>query len=216
MRIPRFRTIIGLISGPALIATGLATFTLASAGPAAAGQPVTQTLTPPPPSFETCKTVGNGFICEGARIMTYGPDDAGIACGSGAGAVEIFDQGTHNQHAIRFYNTDGNLVRRVIYDQYFSQFSNPLTGVAVPYTQHNTTTDVLAVPGDFGSATETTAGQTNFTVPHLGAVLLNAGKTVFGADGTLEFSAGPQGFLAYFYNGNAATLAELCTALGAS
>ena len=216
MRIPRFRTIIGLISGPAIIATGLATFTLASAGPAAAGQPVTQTLTPPPPSFETCKTVGNGFICEGARTMTYGPDDAGIACGSGAGAVEIFDQGTHNQHAIRFYNTDGNLVRRVIYDQYFSQFSNPLTGVAVPYTQHNTTTDVLAVPGDFGSATETTEGQANFTVPHLGAVLLNAGKTVFGADGTLEFSAGPQGFLDYFYNGNTAALDELCTALGAS
>lgn len=148
--------------------------------------------------------------------MTYGPDDAGIACGSGAGAFDVFDQGTHNQHAIRFYNADGNLVRRVIYDQYFSQFSNPLTGVAVPYTQHNTTTDVLAVPGDFGSATETTTGQTNFTVPHLGAVLLNAGKTVFGADGTLEFSAGPQGFLDYFYNGNTAALAELCTALGAS
>jgi hypothetical protein len=216
MRIPRFRTIIGLISGPAIIAAGLATFLLASAGPAAAGQPVTQTLTPPPPSFETCKTVGNGFICEGARTMTYGPDDAGIVCGSGAGAFDVLDQGTHNQHAIRFYNTDGNLTRRVIYDQYFSQFSNPLTGTVVPYTQHNTTTDVLAVPGDFSSATETTTGQNNFTVPHLGAVLLNAGKVVFGADGTLEFSVGPQGFLDYFYNGNTAALDELCAALGAS
>jgi len=48
VRIPRIRTIIGLISGPAIIAGGLATFTLASAGPAAVGQPVTQTLTPPP------------------------------------------------------------------------------------------------------------------------------------------------------------------------
>lgn len=36
MRIQRIRTIIGLISAPALIAGGLATFTLASAGPAAA------------------------------------------------------------------------------------------------------------------------------------------------------------------------------------
>ena len=79
MRIPRFRTIIGLISGPALIAGSLATFALASAGPAAAGQPVTQTLTPPPPSFETCKTVGNGFICDGARTESSGPDDTGIA-----------------------------------------------------------------------------------------------------------------------------------------
>ena len=158
MRIPRFRTIIGLISGPAIIAGGLATFTLASAGPAAAGQPVTQALTPPPPSFETCTTVGNGVICEGARTLSYGPDDTGIACGSGASAFDIFDQGVHNQHAIRFYNAAGNLTKRVIYDQYFSQFSNLLTSAAVPYTQRNTTTDILAVPGDFTSATETTTG----------------------------------------------------------
>jgi GNAT superfamily N-acetyltransferase len=61
-----------------------------------------------------------------------------------------------------------------------------------------------------------TEGEVNFTVPHMGAVLLNAGRTVFGADGTLEFSAGPQGFIDDFYNGNTATVAELCTALGAS
>ena len=171
MRTPRFRTIIGLLSAPAIIAGGLTAFTLASAAPAAAGQPVTQPLTPPPPSFETCKTVGNGFICEGARTMTYGPDDTGITCG---------------------------------------------TGAAIPYTQHNTTTDILAVPGDFASATETVTGQNNFTVPHMGAVFLNAGRVVFGADGTLEFSAGPQGFIDYFFNGNTAAVAELCTALGAS
>jgi len=216
MRIPWFRTIIELISAPAVIAGGLAAFLLASAGPAAAGQPVTQTLTPPPPSFETCKTVGNGFICAGARTETYGPDDTGIVCGSGASAFDIFDQGIHNQHAIRFYNTAGNLTRRVIYDQYVSQFINPLTGAAVPYKQHSTTTDILAVPGDFTSATETTTGQNNYTVPHMGAVLLNAGRVVFGADGTLEFSAGPQGFIDYFYNGNTAAVDELCTALGAS
>jgi hypothetical protein len=46
MRSPRFRTIIGLISGPAVIVGGLAMFLLATAGPAAAGQLVTQTLTP--------------------------------------------------------------------------------------------------------------------------------------------------------------------------
>jgi hypothetical protein len=214
--IVRSRTIISLISGPAIIAGSLATFTFVSAGPALAGQPVTQTLTPPPPSFETCQAVGNGFICDGARTETYSPSDTGITCGSGPGAFDIFDQGTHNQHARRFYATDGNLTRRVIYDQYFSEFTNPLTGAAVPYMQHNTTTDVLAVPGDLTSATETTTGETNFTVPHMGAVLLNAGKVVFGADGTLEFSAGPQGFIDYFYNGNTAALAELCTALGAS
>jgi len=215
--IVRSRTIIRLISGPAIVAGSLATFTFVSAGPALAGQPVTQTLTPPALSFETCKTVGNGFICEGARTETYGPVDTGIACPSGAGAFDIFDQGIHNQHAIRFYNTDGNITRRVIYDQYFGQWSNPSTGAAVPYMQHNTTTDIVTVPGDLTSSTETTTGETNFTVPHMGAVLLNAGKVVFNLfDGTLEFSAGPQGFIDYFYNGNTAALAELCTALGAS
>src|SRR5215471_11646148 len=88
----------------------------ASAGTAFAGQPVTQTLNPPPP-FETCKTVGKRVICDGARTESSGPDDTGVACGSGAGAFDFFDQGTYNQHAIRLYNTDGNLTRRVIYDQ---------------------------------------------------------------------------------------------------
>jgi hypothetical protein len=216
MRTQRFRTIIRLIAGAPIVAGTLAAFTL-TASPALAGQPVTQNLMPPPLSFETCKTVGNGFICEGARTESYSPTDTGIPCGSGAAAFYILDQGTHNQHAIRYYDTNGNLTRRVIYDQYFSQFSNPLTGAAVPYMQHNTTTDVLAVPGDLTSATETTTGETNFTVPHMGAVLLNAGKVVFNLfDGTLEFSAGPQGFIDYFYNGNTAALAGLCTALGAS
>jgi hypothetical protein len=217
MRVRRFRAVIGLISAPAIIAGGLAALALASAGPAAAaGQPVTQALTPPPPSFETCKMVGNGFICAGARTESYGPDDTGIACGSGAGAFDIFDQGTHNQHAIRYYNAAGDLTRRVIYDQYFSQLSNLLTAAAVPYTQHNTITDDLAVPGDFASATETITGEVNFTVPHMGAVFLNAGRTVFGADGALEFSAGPQGFIDYFNDGNTAATAELCAALGAN
>jgi len=215
MRIPRFRTIIGLASGPAIIASVLAAFTLASAVPAAAGQPVTQALTPPPPSFYTCKTVGNGFICDGALTEAYGPDDTEIACGSGAGAFDMFDQGTHNKHAIRFYNAAGDLTKRVVYDQYFSQFTNPLIGAAVPYTQHNTTTDVFAIPGE-PSATETTTGHVTFTVPHLGAVLLNTGRTVFGADGTLEFVAGPHGLGDYFYNGNTTAVADLCTALGAS
>jgi hypothetical protein len=58
-------------------------------GPAAAArQLVTQTVTPPPPSFETCKTVGSEFIC-GTRTPSYGPDDTGIVCGSSASAFDI-------------------------------------------------------------------------------------------------------------------------------
>jgi hypothetical protein len=181
-----------------------------------AAQQATQTLNPPPPSFETCKAVGGGTICQGARTESYGPVDTGIVCGSGTSAFDIFDQATFNQRAIRYYDQNGNLTRRVIHEDYTSaEFSNPLTGAAVPYTQHNTTTDVLAVPGDLSSATETTTGENNYTVPHLGAVFLNAGKVVFGADGSLEFRAGPQNFLDYFVNGDSSVISGLCAALGA-
>ena len=50
----------------------------------------------------------------------------------------------------------------------------------------------------------------------LGAVLLNAGRTVTAPDGTIEFSAGQQDFIDAFVNGNIAVLDELCAALGAS
>jgi hypothetical protein len=93
------------------------------------------------------RPAGNGFICEGARTLSYGPDDTGIVCGSGAGAFDIFDQGTHNQHAIRFHNAAGDLTRRVIYDQ-FSRFSNPLTGAAVPLHALAGRAQTAAVLGD--------------------------------------------------------------------
>jgi hypothetical protein len=182
-----------------------------------AGQPVTQTLTPPPPPFEICKAIGTGTICQGAATLSYGPVDTGIVCGNGSSAFDIFDAGTFDRHAARYYDQDGNLTRRVKHDQYTSaQFSNPLTGAAVPYTQSNTTTDVLAVPGDLGSITETSVGENNYTVPHLGAVFLNAGRSVTSPDGSLDFEAGPQGFLAYFVNGDASVLQPLCAALGVS
>ena len=37
----------------------------------AAGQPATQTLDPPPPSFLACKAVGGGTICSGTRSFAY-------------------------------------------------------------------------------------------------------------------------------------------------
>src|SRR4051794_9170501 len=103
---------------------------------AVAGQPVTQPLTPPPPPFEICKAIGTGTLCQGADIVSYGPVDTGIVCGSGASAFDILDAGTFERHAARYYDRDGNLTRRVKHDRYTSaQLSNPLTRVAVPYTQ---------------------------------------------------------------------------------
>ena len=180
-----------------------------------AGQAVTQTLTPPPPPFEICKAIGTGTICQGTANLSYGPVDTGIVCGSGTSAFDIFDAGTFNRHAARYYDQDGNLTRRVKHDQYSSaQFSNPLTGATVPYTQSNTTTDVLAVPGDLSTTTETNVGENNYILPQVGPVFLNAGRTVTAPDGSSEFEAGPQGFLAYFVDGDASVLQPLCAALG--
>jgi hypothetical protein len=183
-----------------------------------AGQPALQTLNPPPPSFETCKAVGSGTICEGANLDAYGPVDTGIVCGTGVKAFDIFDQGVANTHAIRYYNLDGNLTRRVRHDEYtLGQFSNPLTGATVSYTQTDSTTDILAVPGDLSSATETNAGQNVYRPTAGGApVFLNAGRTVVAPDGALDFRAGPQNFLDYFVDGDASVLNGLCTALGAA
>jgi len=164
----------------------------------------------------TCKTVGNGFTCEGTLTYSYAGYDTGITCGSGAGAFDVIDQGAVNQHSIYRYNTDGNQTELVFFYQAFGQYSNPLTGTVIRYIQHQTVTDVPAVPGDWSVFTDTVTGQNNFTVPGMGAVALNAGKFVFNsADGSVEFS-GPQEFDDYYFNGNTAAVAELCTALGAS
>ncbi len=183
------------------------------------GQPVAQTLTPPPPSFETCKAVGTGTICQGSRTEPpFQLVGSGIVCGSGTNAVEILDSWIDTQHhAMRYYDQAGNLTRRVFTDDVSAgHFTNPLTGATVPYTQHTVTTDVFAVPGDETTATRTVTGETNFTAPHLGAIFLNAGKKVYAPDGSVEFSAGPNGFDAYFIAGDAATLQQLCSALGAN
>ena len=111
-------------------------------GPSAAfaDQPVTETLNPPPPSFLTCNTVGGGTICMGSETVTYGPDNTGITCGSGATAFNIFDSGTFEQRVIRFYDSDGNLTRRTIHiKEIGGEWSNPLTGATVSYTQTTST-----------------------------------------------------------------------------
>ena len=182
------------------------------------GQPVTQTLTPPPPSFETCKAVGTGTICQGSRVEpAYGPVGTGIICGSGPSAFEIQDSGIDIQHhAMRIYDQNGNVTRRVFTDDFISTYSKPLTGATVPYRQHNVTTDVPAVPGDLSTATRTVTGETNFTVPGMGAVFLNAGRTVYAPDGSEVSSAGPNGFDAYFISGDTSAVQKLCAALGAS
>jgi len=204
MRTPVFLTTLCAIGALVFVSAGVA------------GQPVMQTLNPPPPPWQTCKAVGDGTICEGTNVESYGPVDTGIVCGSGAVAFHVFDAGTDDYSVWKKFDTDGNLVRRVFHDHYsFGEFSNPVAGAAVPYTQTDTRIDELAVPGDLGSATETTTWGSLFHLPGAGApVFWNSGRTMqFPIDGATEFSAGRLGFWQLFVDGDTSVLDPLCAAL---
>lgn len=177
-----------------------------------AGQPVSQTLVPPPPPFETCKAVGNGTLCEGSIADSYGPYDTGLGCGSGPGAFRIFDAASTNEVARRVYDANGFLVRRDRHDRAVGQLSNPAAGTSLGYSQVQEITDELAVPGDLGSATTTTTGQFHLGADGGAPLVIGAGRFVFGPDGTLEFQAGPTGFLD-LVSGDPAVVQPVCAGL---
>jgi hypothetical protein len=187
----------------------VALFALAPHAAVFAGQPVdTSTLTPPPPSFETCTAVGNGTICQGDHTGNEGLVDTDIVCGSGPSAFDIFDSGINHERAIHYYNDAGKLTRSVSHDNWSAtQWSNPLAGTTLPYIQHMVFTTVLAVPGDISTATNTALGEVIFTPAHSQPILLGVGKQIFAPDGALQFSAG------HFIDLNSPELLPICAAL---
>jgi hypothetical protein len=199
---------------PALVAGAIGALALVPAAQAA--QPATSELNPPPPDFYTCKATGSQTICTANRVLVKEAElQPELVCGSGADAFNIYDTGDQHQRATRWYNADGNLTRRVVHDRWLSAFwSNPLNGKTVPYTQTGKITTVLAVPGDLDSATETTVGQNIYTDPVTHRkVMHSSGRTVFGADGTLEFRSGKQPFLDAFIDGDMSVFDGVCAAL---
>lgn len=128
-------------------------------------------------------------------------------------AFDIYNSATNNQDASRSYDQNGILTRRVIHYNYSSgQFSNPLTSAVVPYTQHDTITDVLATPGDLNTATETNVGENIFKPAHGAPVFKYAGRFVTAPDGTIEFQAGQNDFFKLMA-GDTSFLDKLCGAL---
>ena len=72
---------------------------------------------------------------------------------------------------------------------------------------------MLAVPGDFDSATETLVGSNIYTDPVTHQkVLRNAGRSVFGADGLIDAS-GQQPFVDAFVDGDMSVFDDICAAL---
>ena len=202
--------------GLLIASVAVAALTLVPSG--VAGQPVTETLIPPPQPWLSCKAIGAGTICQGTLVEQYGPEDTGIVCGSGLGAFDIFDGGTRHSTKTKYYDEDGLLTRVVTHDKFpDSQWSNPLTGAVVPYTQSNTITDELAVPGDKSTVTETNVGENIYRDPATNKVVFTSvGRSVFGPDGTVEFRSGKQNFLDLFVDGDTSVLDPLCAVLASA
>ena len=203
---------------PALAAAALGV--LAIAPGAVAAPPSPQVLNPAPSDIYTCKPIGGGTLCTGSVHEVKVSEEQGeLVCGTGTGndadLFLIHDNGFVDQRLTRTYNSDGNLTSRVIHEKWGDTFwSNPLSGKTVPYTQTNKITTILTVPGDFGSAVETTVGSNIYTDPATHEkVLTSAGRVVFGADGALESRAGQQPFIDAFVDGDMSVFDPICAAL---
>jgi hypothetical protein len=206
-----------LASGPAAAAVGVAFWgagvgLVVAAGPGAVGATPT-TLNPAPPDSYVCAAVGSGTRCVSDTSVVLDPEPSGILCGSGAEAFEVADQATRQVRAERWYDANGDMVKRVRANDFSdSWLSNPSTGAAVGYNQHDVDTEILAVPGDVATATTTSVESFVAVAPGYGSVLVNTGRSVYAPDGSVLSRTGRRDFDAYF-GGDESVMAPLCAAL---
>jgi hypothetical protein len=168
------------------------------------------------PSGFTCNP--DGTVCQFSFSSPYGPTDTGFVCGSGSGSFDIFDQGLETDKGTLWSDQNGNVTK--IFEQVTitgGMWSNPLTGAVVPYTQHNTETFVLAVPGDFSTVTETITGENIYrTSSGTGKfVFLAPGRQVFDPSGGLISTTPNNGFMEAIFGGDAHAFDQVCATLGA-
>ena len=192
-----------------IIAGVLGALVLAPA--AFAGQPARSDLNPPPPDIYTCQATGTQTLCRASQRFHEDPVITDVDCPG----FPIVDQGDVATELTRRYDSDGNFVERTRHETWTNAFwSNPLTGNTIPYTQRTIVTDRATVPGDLDSIVETTRGENIYTDPVTHKKVLKvAGQTVFGPDGSLEFSAGQQPFVQRFVFGDPSAFDALCAAL---
>jgi hypothetical protein len=184
----------------------LVTVALAAAAGSAAAD---TTLNPPPPAWYTCKDTGSGTVCHGHHTFQhFGGFDG--TCPQG---FDILENGYSEETAARYYDRDGNLIRRVLHDDYsvtnpLNVFYNSQTGKSIPVHLGNfTETDDFAVPGDFDSVTARFTG--NFytvTLPGSGLLVHDVGVFTFAPDGSILEDHGPK--MLFF-----GQTEELCAAL---
>jgi len=200
---------------PLIMVGFTALFALAPQASAFAGRSVDpSTLNPPPPpEFNpTCGATGFGTICHLAFSDPPAVEvPTGIFC-SGPSTFEVLLSQTRSVEGRRYYDRDGNLTQRHFREVLAGTFINPLTGATVSFVQDDTDIDNLAVPGDLNTATTTLSGRQRLFLEH-GTVLIDAGRVIFGPDGSLIKESGPHPFAAYFVLGDTSALQRLCDAL---
>ena len=169
---------------------------------------------PPPPEFNpVCERVGNQTICE---VQFSDPPFAGgseVACGSGPNTFEPFQFQNRSVRGKRYYDQDGNLVRRRYREYFDGTLVNPINHKAVAYSGSDTVTNILAVPGQTDTETEAVTGSVRiFLGEGNGTMALDTGRIFDSPQGILHES-GQHPFLDYFVYGDTAAAQPLCDAL---
>lgn len=187
---------------------------LAGGGIAAAREPVDPTtLNPPPPAAfnPTCQAQGSQIVCDLAfSDPPLSNEPSGIICDG----TELLVSQTRDVVGKRFYDADGDLLRRHFREVFAGTFTNPDTGGSADFVAHNSLVHDLAVPGDIASGTTTVSGQQIRIFSDRGSVLLDAGRIVVDeSNGEILSYAGPKHFDDYYVRGDLRALDALCEAV---
>jgi hypothetical protein len=180
-----------------------------------AGTPVDpSTLNPPPPpEFNpVCERVGANIICE---VHFSDPPFAGssdVVCGGDANSFEPLDYHTRSVRGKRYYDQNGNLLRRHSREYINGTIVNPLNHKALAYSGSDTVMHDLGTPGQIDTGTQAVTGSVRiFLGEGNGTFALDTGRYVDSSQGIL-FESGQHPFFDYF-GGDTTALQPLCDAL---
>lgn len=151
-------------------------------------------LNPPPPDWYTCYATGSGTICHGkVTFEHFGGFDG--TCPQG---FDILENGYKEETATRYYDRNGDLIKRVLHDVYpvddpRNILYNSQTGKSAHYSTDATETHTFAVPGDFNSITARITGNLyTVTLPDGGLLVHDVGVFTFAPDGSILEDRGPK------------------------
>jgi hypothetical protein len=117
--------------------------------PAGAGPIVDpSTLQPPPPPGAECRANGQSIICHTSLVLNpVNEPVAELPCGT------VYETSTDVRRGIRWYNSDGKLVKRFVTQDLEGTWSLSPTGASptAKLTAHDNWRNTYAVPGDESS-----------------------------------------------------------------